>query len=72
MFLPVSRALAGHGVFSALFLTSVRDLGRPTGRLGAGGAGLSRWGGGVRCIVFPVFPVVSSWVFRGLVGSAGV
>ena len=42
----VSRALVGHGVCSALFLTSVCDLGRPAGRLGAGGAGLSRWRGG--------------------------
>jgi len=52
--LPVSRALVGHGVFSA-FLTSACDLGRPTGRLGAGGAGLSRWRGGARSIVFPSF-----------------
>ena len=59
MFLPISRAL-GHGVFSALFLTSVRDLDHPTGRLGADGVGLSRWGGGVWCIIFPVFSVVSS------------
>jgi hypothetical protein len=44
MFLPISHALMGHGVFSAL-------LSRPTGRLGASGAGLLCWGGGIRCIV---------------------
>jgi len=51
----VSRALVGHGVCSALFLTSVCDLGRPASRLGAGGAGFSRWVGGVRIIVLPPF-----------------
>ena len=49
--LLVSRALTGHGVFSVLFLASVCGLDPPAVRLGAGGAGLSRWGGGVRCIV---------------------
>jgi hypothetical protein len=35
----------------------VYDLGRPVRRLGVGGsgAGISRWGGGVRIIVFPPF-----------------
>src|SRR6266496_6136873 len=58
--LLVSRALVGHSVCSTLFLTSVCDVGRPTWRLGAGGAGLSRWRGGVWIIVFPAFPIVGS------------
>ena len=55
MLLLVSRALAGHGVFSALFLTSVCGLDPPAVRLGAGGAGFPRWVGGVRIIVLPPF-----------------
>src|SRR5208282_5247232 len=51
--LTVSRALMGHGVLSPLFLVSICGLVRPGRRLSAGGAGLSRWGGGVRCIVCP-------------------
>ena len=48
----VSRALVGHGVCS---VTSVCDLGRPVWRLGAGGAGLSCWRGGVWIIVPPPY-----------------
>src|SRR5947207_14935658 len=59
MLLPVSRALVGHGVFSAL-------LGRPAGRLGASGAGLSGWRGGVRRIVLPSLQLFSTGCFEAL------
>ena len=53
--LLVPLALIGHGICATLLLASVCDMGRPMCLLGAGGAGFSRWVGGVRIIVLPPF-----------------
>ena len=66
MLLPVSLALGGHDVFSPLFLTSVCDLVHPTRRLGACGAGLSCWRGGVWSIVFSSFQLSATECFEAL------
>src|SRR5271154_4552706 len=68
----VSRALVGHGVCSALFLTSVGDLGRPASCLGAGGAGFSCWVGGVHIIVLPPFLLTVVDCFEALMARVVV